>query len=80
LRPCSEEKTPLLLAKNLPVLCNKSPCSEGWKLAIIRLAGGRRRPLLGLSSATRGLSAEINPLFFSRLNILSFQDASPVIF
>jgi hypothetical protein len=69
-----------LLAKNLPVSCNKSPCSEGWKLAIIRLAGGGRRPFLGLSSATGGLPVEINPLFFSRLNIFSFQDASSVVF
>jgi hypothetical protein len=69
-----------LLAKNLPVICNKSPCSEGPKLAIIRLAHGARLPLLGLSGATGGPSVEINPLFFSRLNIFSFQDASSVVF
>jgi hypothetical protein len=71
--PCYRRKISLFFAINLPV-------PEGWKLAIIRLAGVGRRPLLGLSSATRGLSEEINPLFFSRLNIFSFQDASSVIF
>jgi hypothetical protein len=69
-----------LVAKILPVIGNKSPCSGAWKLGIIRLAHGARPPLLVLSGATGGPSVEINPLFFSRLNIFSFQDASSVVF
>jgi len=61
-----------LVAKILPVIGNKSPCSGGWKLGIIRLAHGARLPLLILSGATGGPVRRNKSVVFQSLEYFLF--------